>query len=396
MATKFVSAFAERDILEQSIDVVCKDVKQQIDGQINFCLFFASGYASAACHDMFGSVANKLGTENIIGCNAEAIVFDSLEVEGKKCISMLAASIDDALVDCFQLEFSKTPDGMAMVGWPESDWPDGSTLFVLADPMSFPADVLLSHLKEDRPEVNVFGGMCSGAFANESFLGDPRQQSLSVLCCGAETSKTGAAVLRIAGGVNIQPIVSQGCRPIGEPLIVTRCERNEITELGGTPAVERLLKIFNELPARDQQIFQSGLHLGLAMTEYKEKFGYGDFLIRNISSIEQESNSIVADAYFRKGQTVQFHLRDEQSADADLSVHLNDIRKKTENALAAVAFLCNGRGINMFPEPHHDMALLQERLGPIPACGAFAAGELGPVMGENHVHGFTFVGALFC
>ena len=35
-------------------------------------------------------------------------------------------------------------------------------------------------------------------------------------------------------------IVSQGCRPVGEPYVVTRSEANIVHELGGRPALERL------------------------------------------------------------------------------------------------------------------------------------------------------------
>jgi small ligand-binding sensory domain FIST len=46
-------------------------------------------------------------------------------------------------------------------------------------------------------------------------------------------------------------------------------------------------------------------------------------------------------------------------------------------------FSCNGRGTRLFPEPHHD------------ARGFFAQGELGPVGGQNFIHGFTASLALF-
>ena len=52
-------------------------------------------------------------------------------------------------------------------------------------------------------------------------------------------------------------------------------------------------------------------------------------------------------------------------------------------------FNCNGRGIRMWPQPGHDLAVLHELCGPMPVAGFFAAGELGPVGGKNFVHGFT-------
>jgi small ligand-binding sensory domain FIST len=49
----------------------------------------------------------------------------------------------------------------------------------------------------------------------------------------------------------------------------------------------------------------------------------------------------------------------------------------------------------LFPQPDHDAAMIQNLLGPLPLAGFFAAGELGPVAGQNFVHGYTASLALF-
>ena len=84
------------------------------------------------------------------------------------------------------------------------------------------------------------------------------------------------------------------------------------------------------------------------------------------------------------GTTVQFHLRDARTADEDLHVLL-----KGHEADGALVFTCNGRGSRLFDEPHHDVRVLTDLLGPVPLAGCFAAGEIGPVGGQNFVHGFT-------
>ena len=49
----------------------------------------------------------------------------------------------------------------------------------------------------------------------------------------------------------------------------------------------------------------------------------------------------------------------------------------------------------MFGDPHHDAAIVQDVIGPLPVAGMFCAGELGPIGGRNVVHGFTASVALF-
>jgi small ligand-binding sensory domain FIST len=39
--------------------------------------------------------------------------------------------------------------------------------------------------------------------------------------------------------------------------------------------------------------------------------------------------------------------------------------------------------------------VLQQELGNAPAAGFFAAGEIGPVAGDNFLHGFTATMAIF-
>jgi small ligand-binding sensory domain FIST len=91
---------------------------------------------------------------------------------------------------------------------------------------------------------------------------------------------------------------------------------------------------------------------------------------------------------------VQFHVRDADSADEDLR-DLVGRRAAAERADGALLFTCNGRGQQLFGEPHHDAGVLADLLGPVPTAGMFAAGELGPVGGRNFVHGFTASVVLF-
>jgi small ligand-binding sensory domain FIST len=63
--------------------------------------------------------------------------------------------------------------------------------------------------------------------------------------------------------------------------------------------------------------------------------------------------------------------------------------------VGALLFTCNGRGLNMFPAPHHDASLISEEFEGLPLAGFFCAGELGPVGGQSFVHGFTASMALF-
>src|SRR5262249_58322385 len=105
---------------------------------------------------------------------------------------------------------------------------------------------------------------------------------------------------------------------IGRQCVVTKAERNVICELGGKPDLVQLREIFAALPTREQRLVQQALHVGRVVSEYQDRFEQGDFLVRNVIGIDSNSGAIAIGDYIRPGQTVQFHVRDEEAADAEL------------------------------------------------------------------------------
>jgi small ligand-binding sensory domain FIST len=211
------------------------------------------------------------------------------------------------------------------------------------------------------------------------------------LILDGETFPDGAVAMLLKGGVRVRTVVSQGCRPIGRTMIVTKAENNVIRELGRRPALDTLREMFHELSEDEQRRMQDGLHIGRVINEYQGSFQRGDFLVRNVMGAD-DSGAIQITDLIRVGQTVQFQVRDARSADEDLRAHLLHARDQTSRSappLGALLFTCNGRGTRLFDQPDHDVSLIHEVLGPIPVAGFFAMGEIGPVGGQNFVHGFT-------
>jgi small ligand-binding sensory domain FIST len=245
---------------------------------------------------------------------------------------------------------------------------------LLVDPFSFPGDTFLDELSERSPGVTVVGGLASAA----SNPGGTR------LVLDGTIVQSGAVGVLFDGSVAVRTIVSQGCRPIGQPFIVTRAEGSLVLELGGRPAVERLQELAEAASEDDRELLRHGLHVGLVVDEHRAEFGRGDFLVRNLLGADPNSGALVIGEQVRVGQTVQFHVRDAAAADEDFQARLVD-----EAGEAGLVFTCTGRGRRMFGSPDHDAAAVQSLLGPIPLAGAFCAGEIGPIGGRSFVHTFT-------
>jgi small ligand-binding sensory domain FIST len=201
----------------------------------------------------------------------------------------------------------------------------------------------------------------------------------------------GAVGALVGPGVTVSSVVSQGCRPIGRPLAVTRAEGNIIYQLAGQPALNRLLQMAKDgMSERDVELINQGLHLGVVIDEHKVDFGRGDFLIRNVIGADRSNGAIAVGDTVEVGTTVQFHVRDAEAADEDLRELLAE-----RTADGVLLFTCNGRGSRLFAKPDHDAGVIGDLLGDPPISGFFAAGEVGPVGGHNFVHGFTASMALF-
>jgi small ligand-binding sensory domain FIST len=250
-------------------------------------------------------------------------------------------------------------------------------MLLVADPFSMPADVLLRNLDEDHPGLPVVGGMASG--------GQGPGQNL--LLRDEEALRQGGVGAVLTGPIEVRTVVSQGCRPIGKPWVVTRCEQNVIHELGGRPAMAALKETFEGLDTRDRDLFQNAPHVGCVIDEQRESFGRGDFLVRNLIWADPQRGSLAVGELLRRGQTVQFHVRDAETADEDLAALLAP--EEERGAGGGILFSCNGRGRRLFSDPDHDVSSIRSALGTIPVAGFFAAGEIGPVGGRNFLHGYT-------
>ena len=288
------------------------------------------------------TLTERFGT--VVGCLGESIVGPAREVEQEPALSLWLGAFGGAVeVEPFHLMLDDGREGPTLFGWPDSIIecnPEKSALLMLADPHSFPlSELFFPRVHEDYPGLPVVGGMSSGAMA-------PGQ---TVLIHNNDVEYAGAVGVLLRGEPCWRTVVSQGCRPIGKPLVVTKGHDNVIEQLGGRVPLDYLKELYDELPVADQQLFQRGLHVGLVMSEYRESFTRGDFLIRNLYGIDRESGSLVVTDRVRVGQTIQFQLRDAATADDDLRSLLRADKAAHGPANGALLFTCNGRGARIPP-----------------------------------------------
>ena len=350
---------------------------EQIDGAPDLIFVFYS--IDHDPHRIRDVLAHQFPQAILLGCSGESIVGGTREIERESALSLWMARLPGVSLSPFHLTYSSDVDQGSFLGWTDdllSAWPAESLLVLFGEPFTFPADRLAVLLNDEQPGIPIVGGMASG--------GD-RPGSHRLILNGT-VYEEGAVGVRLHGLVKTRTVLSQGCRPIGQPLVITKADRNVIFELGGKKALDQLQSLFEELGPEEKKKVQGGIHVGRVIDEYKHHFDRGDFLVRNVIGADQETGAIAIGDFVRPGQTVQFHIRDAESADEDLrQAFAND----NSRARGALLFTCNGRGSRLFGEPNHDAGVVSAALGNVALAGFFAAGELGPVGRKNFLHGFT-------
>src|SRR6266540_1332733 len=368
----------------QALDEVVPTVLAQAGGPPDLVVcFFSMDHAEAAASIAAG-LSERTGTTAVIGCTAQGVIGAGRELEDGPALVLWAARLPGASLRPFALDLVELSGGYGVIGWPDLEAAGRADVLLLADPYSFPADSFVRRLNEEHSQVRVIGGMASGADSPERHR----------LLLGDQALDGGAVGVAISGPVEVRTVVSQGCRPIGSPFTVTRCDGNVVHELGGRPALERLRELIVRSGPAEQALLMRGVQMGRVIDEHKMSFERGDFLIRSLIGVDEENGTIAISDRVELGQTLQFHVRDAAAASEDLELLLAPVAGWDPRG--TLLFSCNGRGRRLFSEPDHDATRVAKATAAAPLAGFFAQGELGPIGGQNFLHGFTASVAMFC
>ncbi|MBB5080814.1 small ligand-binding sensory domain FIST [Nonomuraea endophytica] len=378
MTSRFADGLAVGSDLGATAERAVGQALSRLAGKADLVCFFICGDDPDDVAEA-GRRAMALAPDaHVIGCSATGVIGDGQGVELAPSVSAWAATLDGARLTTFALETLTAEDRFVVVGLPERG-SDDHVAVLMADPYTFPTDAFVERSVDVLGDLPIIGGLANGMSGRGSVR----------LFADGQVYTEGAIGVLISGQVNVSTVVSQGCRPIGPTMVVTRAEENLLLELAGQPALARLEDIVSDLDEDDRDLVASGLQIGLAMDEYAERHERGDFLIRGVLGIDPDREAVAIGDVVEVGRTVRFQVRDAATADEDLYDLLDAHREELGKVDGALLFACNGRGSAMFGTADHDAVALRDTLGHIGMAGFFAAGEVGPVAGHNHVHGFT-------
>jgi small ligand-binding sensory domain FIST len=366
---------------------LAEGVRTQLAGaSSDLCILIASSHFEEHIQALADALAEALTPGVFVGATAEAVIANDTEYEGQAAAVLWAASLPGVRMRSFHLsggDIEQFEDEDALRDHIHTPADVDPTFLMLGDPFTINPLVVLRALEEAYPGRPAFGGMASGA----------EKPGQSVLIFDGHAIRYGLVGVAMWGDLEIETIVSQGCRPIGRHLVVTRADHNVIHSLGGKPPLGVAHELLMECSEYERELAHGGLLVGCVINEYKSEFQRGDFIIRNPLHWDRDSGTLAINDLVRTGQTIQFHVRDADSAAEDLVRLLQ--RRQPAPPAGALLFTCNGRGRRLFPDRHHDARTVSRACENPPLAGFFCAGEIGPVGKRNFLHGYTASIALF-
>jgi small ligand-binding sensory domain FIST len=384
----FASAVSRETDPFQAARAVIDSVEKQLGaGPVDLALVFVSSGFAARSEVFSAQIHSALSPRVLAGCSAEGVIGNGEEIESPFAVSLIAARLPGAAIENRPLSRAELRRAIGGPGGILGGVPvpaDARLVILTADPRTAPMDLLLGALNDKFRGVPVVGGMASAVPAAGG----------NVLFSRTDLLRDGAVMTVLSGALDIDVVVSQGCRPVGRVYRVSDSRDNVILGLENSAPLEELKRLVENLSAADRELLRNGIYLGRAIDPRKETFGRGDFLIRGVVGVDPRTGAISVGELLDPGDVVQFHLRDAQTATEDLELVLSP-HTLFGAPRGALLFSCNGRGTRLYDRPNGDVSVVDRFFPGVSVAGFFCAGEIGPVGGKTFLHGHTAALALF-
>jgi small ligand-binding sensory domain FIST len=384
------TALARGTGLQEVVEAIVRQLGRC--GPADLALVFASASFASDLPRLLPLLQQRLRAEHWLGCLGGGVVgtgSDGIphELEQEPALSVTLLHLPGAQVHPFVLDGTNLPD----LDGPADPWQlqvgaaggGFHSMLLLVDPTCQAINDLINGLDYAYPEAVKVGGLAAAHSA-------PHGSLLS-----GSAVHQGAVGCLLSGAWGLDAVVAQGCKPIGPILEVEQAERNVVLQVSEGPRrsspVAALQAILSGLSPQEREQVRHSLFLGVGQNSFSLDSNSTEpaFLVRNLIGVDPRNGAVAVGERMRVGQQVQFQLRDGQASHAELCQLLDAQAQRQDAPLAALLFACLGRGEGLHGHADGDVTPCRERFAQVPITGAFCQGEIGPVAGSTHLHGYT-------
>lgn len=377
---------------ERALEGWVRQLRERFEHPVSLGLVFIAPRYFDVAAEILETIRVHAAVPVLAGCSSQSLIAGPHEIDRDAGIVLALHSFPDTEVVTRHFNRNESlvgDDGVSVSPARLAPFSECNGCLIFANPLAFDGEGWLSRWNRECTGVPLAGGLASAGF--------PPRRTQVYLNDGVH--EDGAVLIGLRGKVRVECVVSQGCTPIGDPWPITRVEQNVLHEIGNRPAFQMLADTFEQLGDAEKQKTSSNLFVGIVLDEYQEEFHRGDFLVRNLISVDPGNGTLSIGAFPRVGQTVQFQRRDGDAAREDLEALLTSaagrLRADRTRVYGGLLCSCNGRGSGLFKEADVDSAAVQRHFGDLGVSGFFCNGEFGPVGERAFLHGYTASVGLF-
>jgi small ligand-binding sensory domain FIST len=354
----------------------------------NLVFMFSTADHAAKYPEMLTAVRQVTGCGNLVGCSGAGVLTSDGEIEGEQGVAVLAVASDQATAAPFIVQNLKGRDrdagreiGALVTPYRRGD----SILVVFPDTLNCNPEALFAGIADGLGDIPVVGGGAADDGAGKA----------TYQMCGGKVIQNGVTGVLISGSLSSSIGVTQACRPIGRPLLVTEAEGNVIEKIDGRPAVQALAESLGPALWEEVSRLAGFIFVGFPVEDLAAgaSFDRGGYIVRNIISVDGDSGAITVGKEVERGDTISFVLRDPMGAREDLKAMLDE-----EAAVGALAtprlglyFNCCARGSGLYGMEGIDTAFIRRAFDALPVAGFFGFCEIASMRGVARLHNYSGV-----
>jgi small ligand-binding sensory domain FIST len=379
MSANFAAAFAEGD----PTTLAARLLAQLPAGQgASLGILYVSEPTAPALLQLVRELTQGTGITAWVGGVGLGVCAIGQEVHDRPAAAVLTAALPP---DDFRL-FGTTDDPAAELPRRHANWIKSvapALALVHGDPR---CDNLMQATVDTAAASGAFlvGGLVSHRCAAPLLAGDTAAPQGAADALG----KAGIAGLMLAPEIAVATGLTQGCMPIGPVRRIDEARDNVVMAIDGRPALAVFYEDIGPALAQDPRRLGGVIFAGLPVAGSDT----GDYLVRNLMAIDPAHGSIVLGAEVAPGDQILFCRRDPESARADMTRMLGQLKGRLPGPPKAGVYVsCIARGAALFGEKGVETGMIRETLGDFPLIGFFANGEIS----RDRLYGHTGVLTLF-